>query len=232
MAAHERAWLPASGEPMTSTIEVATRANEMRKWHPEIPSLQSPLVTAIAKQPRWTIMGRATSQRQRSCWGSEMLSLPTESFRVEAAVALAALYAFCLLLPAAAFAIADGRMAPPCLIDELATLSMRDHGVMPVPSEAMHHHAGAPDARVEAMPTTMPMAVMCMTPRLQKVPTVERAAPGNAADCFRWGHSLASFACPRAVAADFDRHPRDDRCHERPRPGPHNPPPGACSRDL
>jgi hypothetical protein len=73
-----------------------------------------------------------------------MVSLPTRSFRVKAAVALAALYAFCILLPATAFALADGRMAPPCLMDVLAALSMHDHA-------AMHHHAGAPDAHAGAM---------------------------------------------------------------------------------
>jgi hypothetical protein len=71
-----------------------------------------------------------------------MLSLPTKSFRVKAGVALAALYAFCILLPAVAFALADGRMAPPCLIDDLATLSIHDHADAPV----THHHGGAADA--------------------------------------------------------------------------------------
>jgi hypothetical protein len=74
-----------------------------------------------------------------------MLSLPTKSFRVKAGVALATLYAFCILLPAVAFALADGRMAPPCLIDELAALSMHDHA-MPDGSAAAHHHGGAADA--------------------------------------------------------------------------------------
>ena len=83
-----------------------------------------------------------------------MLSLPTKSFRVKAAVAVTALYAFCILLPALAFALADGRMAPPCLMDDLAALSIHDHGAMPdhsMPdhSMAMHHHGGAPDAHAE-----------------------------------------------------------------------------------
>jgi hypothetical protein len=78
-----------------------------------------------------------------------MLSLPTKSFRVKAGVALATLYAFCILLPAVAFARADGRMAPPCLIDELAALSVHDHmhdHAMPVDSAAAHHHGHAADA--------------------------------------------------------------------------------------
>jgi hypothetical protein len=74
--------------------------------------------------------------------GRKMLSLPTKSFRVKAAVAVAALYAFCILLPALAFTLADGRMAPPCLIDDLAAI--------PVHSSAAHHHGGAPDAHAEA----------------------------------------------------------------------------------
>jgi hypothetical protein len=57
-----------------------------------------------------------------------MLLRLTRSFRVKAAMAVAALYAFCILLPATAFAVADGRMAPPCLIDDLAVLSEHDHG--------------------------------------------------------------------------------------------------------
>jgi hypothetical protein len=73
-----------------------------------------------------------------------MLSLPTKSFRVKAGVALATLYAFCILLPALAF-LADGRMAPPCLIDELAALSIHDHAVAN-DSAAVHHHGGAADA--------------------------------------------------------------------------------------
>jgi hypothetical protein len=73
-----------------------------------------------------------------------MVSLPTKSFRVKAAVALAALYVFCILLPSFAFALADGRMAPPCLMDDLAALSMHDHAAMP-------HHASAQDAHAGAM---------------------------------------------------------------------------------
>jgi hypothetical protein len=71
-----------------------------------------------------------------------MLSLPTKSFRLKAAAAVAALYAFCILLPALAFTLADGRMAPPCLIDDLAAI--------PVHSAAAHHHGGAPDAQAAA----------------------------------------------------------------------------------
>jgi len=41
-----------------------------------------------------------------------MLSVPTKSFRVKAAIALAALYALCILAPAAAFAFSDNPKSP------------------------------------------------------------------------------------------------------------------------
>jgi hypothetical protein len=76
-----------------------------------------------------------------------MLSLPTKSFRVKAAAVVAALYAFCVLLPAVAFALADGSMAPPCLMDDLAAVSMHDHAMdAEAPAAHAHHHGGAPDA--------------------------------------------------------------------------------------
>jgi hypothetical protein len=76
----------------------------------------------------------------------KMLSLPTKSFRVKAVVAVVTIYAFCILLPAIAFALADGRMAPPCLMDDLAVLSTHDHAAMSIDSAAAHHHHGAPAA--------------------------------------------------------------------------------------
>jgi hypothetical protein len=81
-----------------------------------------------------------------------MLSLPTKSFRVKAAVVVAAVYAFCVLLPAVAFALADGRMAPPCLMDDLAAMAM-DAPAMAAeaPAAHAHHHGGAPDAHGVAM---------------------------------------------------------------------------------
>jgi hypothetical protein len=65
----------------------------------------------------------------------------TRSFRVKAAIAVAALYAFCILLPATAFAVADGRLAPPCLLDDLALVVAHNHApAADVP--AVHHHDG------------------------------------------------------------------------------------------
>jgi hypothetical protein len=80
-----------------------------------------------------------------------MLSLPTRSFRVKAVVAVVTTYAFCILLPAIAFALADGRMAPPCLMDDLAALSMHDHSAMSVDSAAAQHHEGAQAAEAGGM---------------------------------------------------------------------------------
>jgi hypothetical protein len=89
-------------------------------------------------------------ERRRSC--AEMLSLLTKSFRVKAATVVAATYAFCVLLPAVAFALADGRVAPPCLMDDLAAMSMHEHAMSAeAPAAHAHHHSGASDAHVAAM---------------------------------------------------------------------------------
>jgi hypothetical protein len=76
-----------------------------------------------------------------------MSALATKSLRVKAAVALAVVYGFCVLLPAFAFALADGRMAPPCLVEELAAVSVHDHSTMHDHNAATaqmssHHHDG------------------------------------------------------------------------------------------
>ncbi len=76
-----------------------------------------------------------------------MLALPTKSLRVKAAVALAVIYGFCVLLPAFAFALADGRMAPPCLVEEIAAVSMQDtdmhdHDAATAQAPSHHHDAG------------------------------------------------------------------------------------------
>ena len=132
----------------------------------------------------------------------KMLSLPTKSFRVKAVVAVVTTYAFCILLPAIAFALADGRMAPPCLMDDLAALSMHDHSAMSVDAAAAHHHHGAPAADAGGMTHHHAMLVMgraltgSQAPTLQSIPAPERAAPGNAADCFRWWRSPANFSLP------------------------------------
>jgi hypothetical protein len=80
---------------------------------------------------------------------AEMLVRLTKSFRVKAAMAVAALYAFCILLPATAFALADGHVAPPCLIDDLAVLSVHDHGTDP--GATAHHLGGTSHDHAAAM---------------------------------------------------------------------------------
>jgi hypothetical protein len=80
-----------------------------------------------------------------------MLALPTRSLRVKAAVALAVIYGFCVLLPAFAFALADGRLAPPCLLEDLAAASVYEHDAASAQAPVhhhdanMHHHAVAAD---------------------------------------------------------------------------------------
>jgi hypothetical protein len=92
---------------------------------------------------RWAVLGK------------RMSALATKSLRVKAAVALAVVYGFCVLLPAFAFALADGRMAPPCLVEELAAVSVHDHSTMHDHNAATaqmssHHHAVAADAHAAA----------------------------------------------------------------------------------
>jgi hypothetical protein len=70
-----------------------------------------------------------------------MLLRLTRSLRIKAAIAVAALYAFCILLPAAAFGLADGRMAPPCLLDDLAAVAALHHAT-PAHVPAGHYHNG------------------------------------------------------------------------------------------
>jgi hypothetical protein len=74
-----------------------------------------------------------------------MLLRLTRLFRVKAAMAVAVLYAFCILLPATAFALSDGRIAPPCLIDDLAVMSVHDHADTDHGAMAHHHGDGSHD---------------------------------------------------------------------------------------
>jgi hypothetical protein len=71
-----------------------------------------------------------------------MLSLRRNSIRVKAAAVAAATYAFCVLLPATAFSLADGRMAPPCLVEDLVAVATHDHDAAPSDVQAHHHHDG------------------------------------------------------------------------------------------
>ena len=76
---------------------------------------------------------------------SAMLSLPTKILRIKAAVALAGLYAFCVLAPSLAFAFADDPAVPFCLSDDY--VSARHHaGAIHVhdAGDVHHHPDGAP----------------------------------------------------------------------------------------
>jgi hypothetical protein len=62
-----------------------------------------------------------------------MLSAPTKTFRVRAAIVLAALYALCCLAPAAAFAFSDNPDVAHCLIE--GHVGIHKHGAK------LHIHA-------------------------------------------------------------------------------------------
>ncbi len=119
-----------------------------------------------------------------------MLALPTKSLRVKAAVAMAVIYGFCVLLPAFAFALADGRMVPPCLMEELAAVSVHDHDAMQDGAAAdashqhhdaggHHHHAVAADEHAG-----MYHHGVDRVQRQPPIPTTAKAAPASAAACF------------------------------------------------
>jgi len=64
-----------------------------------------------------------------------MLSALTKCFRVKAAVAMAALYAVCILAPSAAFAFSNNPSIAHCLIEGHSTTAVHDHG------STAHDHA-------------------------------------------------------------------------------------------
>jgi hypothetical protein len=66
-----------------------------------------------------------------------MLSVPTKGFRVKAAIALAALYALCILAPSAAFAFSNNPSIAHCLIEGHTATTAHDHGTTTV-----HDHGG------------------------------------------------------------------------------------------
>jgi len=66
-----------------------------------------------------------------------MLSVPTKSFRVKAAIALAALYALCILAPSAAFAFSNNPSIAHCLIEGHVAVAVHDHAI-----PAVHDHGG------------------------------------------------------------------------------------------
>jgi hypothetical protein len=68
-----------------------------------------------------------------------MLSVPSRSFRVRAAIALAALYALCILAPSAAFALSSNPAMAHCLTEDHVAPAVHDHGGKP----HVHEHGGA-----------------------------------------------------------------------------------------
>jgi hypothetical protein len=75
-----------------------------------------------------------------SCAGGNciriMLSVPTRSFRIKAAIVLAAVYALCVLAPSAAFAFSGNPLIAHCLIEDHATATVHDHAA------SGHDHGG------------------------------------------------------------------------------------------
>jgi hypothetical protein len=74
-----------------------------------------------------------------------MLSLPTKVFRIKAAVALAVLYAFCLLAPTLAFAFSNDAAVPFCLTENHVSphhdaAAMHLHGDGGHGDGGGHHH--------------------------------------------------------------------------------------------
>jgi len=77
-----------------------------------------------------------------------MLSVPTKGFRIRAAIALALLYAVCVLAPPAAFAFSQNPHLAHCLTDDHVVVGIHDHGgtnhVHAEGTAHRHHDDGAP----------------------------------------------------------------------------------------
>jgi hypothetical protein len=70
-----------------------------------------------------------------------MLSLPTKLLRIKAALALAAVYGFCVLAPSLAFAFFDNPAVPFCLTESYLNPTLHS-GAMQVHDDGVaHHHA-------------------------------------------------------------------------------------------
>ena len=77
-----------------------------------------------------------------------MLSVATKTFRIKAAIALAVLYAICILAPSAAFAFSDNPDVAHCLTENHVAAAVHDHGgkvhVHADGTAHRHHDEGAP----------------------------------------------------------------------------------------
>jgi hypothetical protein len=71
-----------------------------------------------------------------------MLSVPTKGFRVKAAIALAVLYALCVLAPSAAFALSGNPLIAYRLTVDNATAGAHDHNSVHDHGGKVHVHAG------------------------------------------------------------------------------------------
>jgi hypothetical protein len=76
-----------------------------------------------------------------------MLSVPSRSFRVRAAIALALLYALCILAPTAAFALSSNPGLAHCLTEDHVAPVVHDHGKAP---DHTHDHGGQVQVQVHA----------------------------------------------------------------------------------
>jgi len=79
-----------------------------------------------------------------------MLSVATKGFRIRAAVALAALYALCILVPSAAFALSGNASAAHCLIEDHAAADVHAGMSHMHADGTAHEHAKAPDHKAPA----------------------------------------------------------------------------------
>jgi hypothetical protein len=75
-----------------------------------------------------------------------MLSVPSRSFRVKAAIALAMLYALCILAPSAAFALSSNPAMAHCLTEDHVAPAVHDHG-----KAHAHDHGGMTHQHADGM---------------------------------------------------------------------------------
>jgi hypothetical protein len=94
-----------------------------------------------------------------------MLSRLTRTFRIKAAIALAAVYAFCVLSPAAALAFVDGPTAVHCLADQhgIAAPHHQDAAMHVHADGTTHQHANgtAQDIRIATANRIRPAVAAC-----------------------------------------------------------------------
>jgi hypothetical protein len=75
-----------------------------------------------------------------------MLARVTKALRAKAAIALALIYAFCVLAPPAAFAFSHDPDVARCLIEGHVGIAVHDHGKMHMHADGTAHHHHDPHA--------------------------------------------------------------------------------------